>query len=85
MLRFVSSVLTFVAAAVMWVSTVTAIGVWWMAHHPPTLPPGSDTYFMTSSWIYRLTIFIPLLVFAAWCWRRSVVAPPERVGSPSSL
>jgi hypothetical protein len=79
MLRFISSLLMFIAGALMWVSVVTAIDIWWTVHHPPALPPGSDTYFVTGSWVYRLTIFVPLLVFAAWCWRRGVIATPETV------
>ena len=69
--RFLGSLFLFVAAAVAWVSAVTAIGIWWTSNHPP-IGTTTDTYFITSSWVYRLALLIPLLLVAMSCWRRGV-------------
>jgi hypothetical protein len=69
-LRFLVSLLIFVAAVVAWLWLVSAIGIWWTLRHPPAPVSGTDTYFMISSWVYRLAVILPLALFSAWYWRR---------------
>jgi len=66
------SLLIFVAAALAWVWLASAIGIWWTLRHPPAAVPATDTYFLTSSWLYRLILIVPFALFSAWYWRRGV-------------
>ena len=68
--RILVSLLIFIAATLAWIWLVSAIGIWWTLRHPPAHNPGTDTYFITGSWLYRVTVLVPLLLFAAWYWRR---------------
>jgi len=70
MLRILVSSFILVAVALAWVWLVGRVGIWWLSRHPPKLIPGSDTYFMTSSWFFRLAVIVPLVLFSAWFWRR---------------
>lgn len=69
MLRMLLSVLGFIAVAVAWIWLVGAIGLWWVARHPP-LSAGTDTYFIMSNGVTRWAIVFPLLLFSIWYWRR---------------
>ena len=66
------ALVVFAAAGLAWLKLVGAIGIWWMLRHPHRLESGPDTYFITSSWIFRLAVILPLMLFAAWYWRRFV-------------
>jgi len=46
------------------------VGIWWMSRRPSALVPGTDTFFITSSWVFRLAVILPLVLFSAWYWRR---------------
>jgi hypothetical protein len=70
MLRSLVSLLIFVAAALAWVWLVSAIGIWWTLRHPPAPVAGTDTYFLTTSWLYRIFVVVPFALFSAWYWRR---------------
>ena len=67
--RFIVAWLVFSMAAFLWQKGVTAIAIWWMVHHPPTLPPGVDTSFMKHVWIAWLLVILPLFPFAIWIWQ----------------
>jgi hypothetical protein len=62
--------LIFIAATLAWVWLVSAIGIWWTLRNPPAPVSGLDTYFIASSWLYRFTVLVPLVLFTAWYWRR---------------
>jgi hypothetical protein len=68
-LRILTSSLILVAVALAWVWLVGAVGIWWLPRHPPQLLPRTDTYFMASSWFFRLATIVPLVLFSAWFWR----------------
>ena len=70
MARYLVASLVFFATALAWLWLVSAFGLWWTLRHPPANVPGTDTYFITSSWIWRLSVLVPLVFFAAWYWRR---------------
>jgi hypothetical protein len=70
-LRVLFSVLGFIALTVVWFWIVTATGMWWALRYAQP-PAGSDTYFLTSSWIYRSLVILPLVLFSLWYWRRVV-------------
>lgn len=72
MQRILVSLLVFVAAALAWAWLVGTIGIWWTLRHPPAPVPGTDTYFIVSSPIYRLAVILPLILFSVWYWRRIV-------------
>jgi hypothetical protein len=69
-LRILVALLILVAIVLAWVWLISAIGIWWMLRRPPAPIPGTDTYFITSSWVYRLAVILPLVLFTAWYWRR---------------
>jgi hypothetical protein len=69
-LRFLVSLLVFVAAMIAWGWLVSAIGIWWTVRHPPAPVPGSDTYSIMSNWVFRLILLVPFALFSAWYWRR---------------
>ena len=70
MLRILVALLMLVAVVLAWAWLVSAIGIWWTLRNPPAPVPGTDTYFITSSWVYRLAVILPLVLFSAWYWRR---------------
>ena len=70
MLRILLSSLILVAVALAWAWLVAVVGIWWLSRQPPQLAPGTDTYFITSSWFFRLAVIVPLVLFSAWFWRR---------------
>jgi hypothetical protein len=71
-MRILLALVVFVAAAFAWLKVVGAIGIWWSLRHPPVLPPGTDTYFITSSRVFWLAVILPLFPFAILFWRRVV-------------
>ena len=70
--RFLGALLIFAAATYAWLWLVGGIGIWWITRHPEAVPAGTDTYFITSSGIFRFAAFVPVIVFAAWYWHRFV-------------
>ncbi len=70
--RILVALVIFVAAALAWIWLVAAIGIWWTLRHPSELASGTDTYFITSSWGFRIAAILPLLLFSGWYWRRVV-------------
>jgi hypothetical protein len=68
--RFLVASLVFFATALAWLWVVSAVGMWWTLRHPPANVVGTDTYFITSSWLWRLAVLLPLVFFSAWYWRR---------------
>jgi hypothetical protein len=70
MVRYLVASLIFFAAALAWLYLVSALGMLWLARHPLEPAPGTDTYFIMSSWIWRLAVILPLIFFSAWFWRR---------------
>ena len=70
MRRLLLSLAGFLAVAYVWASLVGWIGVFSVQNPKP--PTGSDTYFITSSWIYWAVVILPLCLFAIWYFRRIV-------------
>jgi hypothetical protein len=70
MARYLIAALIFVAAALSWLWLVTALAIWWTLRHLSMPVPGTDTYFITGSWIWRAAVILPLVFFSAWYWRR---------------
>jgi hypothetical protein len=70
MARYLIASLIFFAAALAWLGLASAFGIWWTVQHPPANVAGMGTYFITSSWLWRLAVILPLVFFAAWYWRR---------------
>jgi hypothetical protein len=70
MVRYLVASLIFFAAALSWLWLVSAFGIWWIMRYPPAPSAGTDTYFITNSWIWRLAVILPLLFFSGWYWRR---------------
>ena len=71
-MRAVFALLVLVVAAVVWMRIVATVGIWWTLRHPPALPPGTDTYFITSNRIFWLAVGLPLVLLAIWIWRHVV-------------
>jgi hypothetical protein len=67
MMRILVSSIILVVIVFAWDALVTAVGIWWLARHPPI---GTDSYFIAGSWVYRLAVVVPLVLFSAWYWRR---------------
>ena len=72
MLRVLAALLVFIAVVFVWIWLVGAVSIWWTMHNTPAAPPGSDTYFFASSRFFRVFVFVPLLIFSVWYWRRVV-------------
>src|SRR5438309_5360830 len=62
-MRIPVSLLIFVAVALAWLWLVGAVGIWWTLRHPPAPAAGTDTYFIMSSWVFRLAVIHPLISF----------------------
>jgi len=71
MLRFLLSLVGFIAIALAWIWLVGAIGILWVVRHPQ-VTAGSDTYFIMSSRLFRWVVILPLILFSLWYWRRVV-------------
>jgi hypothetical protein len=67
--RILFSLLTFAVIAIAWTWLVGAIGLWLTARRPQELGE-TDTYFIAGSWLFRLLVIIPLVLFSVWYWRR---------------
>ena len=70
MVRYLAASLIFIAAALSWLGLVSALAIGWTLRHPPAPVFGTDTYFLASSWIWRLAVIVPVIAFSAWYWRR---------------
>jgi len=70
--RILLALVVFVVAALAWMRLVGVIAMWWMLRHQPRLERGTDTYFIAGSWVFRLAMILPLMLFAIWYWSRFV-------------